>query len=216
MPRCLTGGRAQKGLVDSAEDANVYRQLLENISLLGSAALPSKILAFSSAESQAGKSTIVANLGYVAAMSGHRVLIIDANLAAPTMHAIYQLNNDEGFANLIDDTPLRSKSLIQATQVPTLSVLTSGSQKLVRTPFGTGRQLERLAKLREHYDLLLLDCPPILEVGSTLSLAKHCDALMLVVARGRTQREDLALARQRLDLAQIQASGVVLNYAGKN
>ena len=206
-------GRPKEWLVTKVEDAKAFKQMLENISLLSCGEGACKVFAFSSAEARAGKSTVVANLAYVAARAGQKVLLIDANVASPKMHAVYHLNNEEGFANLVSGEAPLHPALIQPTQVPSLSVLTSGSQELVRTPFGTNKQLERLAKLREHYDLILLDCPAILNVGSTVALAKHCDALLLVVARGHTQREELTLAQQRLDLAQVPARGVVLNYA---
>jgi capsular exopolysaccharide synthesis family protein len=179
------------------------------------ASTPFKLLMVTSALPGEGKSTIAANLAYFLAISGKRVLLVDANLRQPSMDQHFQLENHPGLADALMEAwaGLEVKIDGQLTEVPTLSVLTGGvipanAADMLLSPL-TAQLFKHFSEAP--YDYVIFDTPPLLPVADTQILATYIEATILVVDASKTPRKALLRAKQLLDRTRTEILGVVIN-----
>jgi capsular exopolysaccharide synthesis family protein len=190
--------------------AESLRSLRTSLDFLG-AARPLRTLMITSATPLEGKSTTSANLGAVLAQAGRRVVLIDTDLRRSRLHKSFGLANERGFSNLLlgsDDLA----SVVQATEVPGLSVIPSGP--LPPNPselLGSRRMDEILALLGARFDVVLFDTPPVIAVTDATVLGRKLDGTIFVVKSGQTRRGVAAEACRRLNEVGLNVVGVVLN-----
>ncbi len=197
--------------------AESFRSTLASIVLrpAGGGGLP-KVLVITSPNGQEGKSTVAVNLAIALLELNRRVLLVDADLRRPRLHEIFHLSNDEGLTDLTEgDKPLQhvaAYSAIKATHLPGLSVLTSGpTTSTIGNILYSERLRELLRALRQEYDVVLIDTPPMLQFSDARVLAHLGDAAILVLRAGSTDRDSALAARQRLVEDGTRLLGTVLN-----
>ena len=157
-----------------------------------------------------GKTTVVQNLGIALAETGRRVLLVDADFRRPHLHREFSLPNDWGLIDLLsEDQPLSEypqERLGVFTGFPGLSILPNRiTQNNVSKALYSPRLRTILETLMKHYDMVLVDAPPILSVADTRIIAPLTDALILVLRSRVTKRESAMEAYQ-----QIQEDGLTL------
>ncbi len=176
---------------------------------------PFKMLMVTSALPGEGKSTVAANLAYFMAISGKRVLLVDANLRQPTLDQHFQLENYPGFSDALLEawTHLEVKVDGQPTEVPTLFVLPGGGIPANAADMLSSPSMELLFEhfTKAPYDYVIFDTPPLLPVADAQILAMYIQATILVVDASKTPRKLLLRARQILDRTRTSMLGVVIN-----
>jgi capsular exopolysaccharide synthesis family protein len=161
-----------------------------------------------------GKSLTLANLAVAMAQGDRRTILVDTDLRRPTLHTIFQLNNDNGLTSLFIDAKGPIEPALKDVTVPNLQVLTSGP--LPPNPaevLGSQRMLEVIAALKQRADIVLFDAPPVIAVTDAMVLGTRVDGVVLVVDAGRTRREQARRAREQLEKLNIRIVGAVLNGA---
>jgi capsular exopolysaccharide synthesis family protein len=109
-------------------------------------------------------------------------------------------------------TGLSWDDLLRATPIPTLFLITAGP--VPPDPLellGSDKMAALIAQLKKDFDFVLVDTPPVLAVSDALVIGSRLDAAIMVVRRGRTPREALRRAQERLEEHKIKDLGVVLN-----
>jgi capsular exopolysaccharide synthesis family protein len=170
-----------------------------------------KTLLVASAAPGAGGTSLVANLGVAAASADLRVLIVDANLRRPAMHRVLGLEQQPGLTDVLSGN-VSLESAIQNGGTPGLSVLTSGSM-------GNGgferlaseKASEIAAKVRDDYDLVLIDAPPVIVSGDAMALANRADAAILVVRAYEAKRGLVGRVRNEIGEQSAEFLGVIVN-----
>lgn len=169
-----------------------------------------------SAEPGEGKSTLIANLATVIAQSGRRVIAVDCDLRRPILHMAFGLFKASGLSDLLLSmrNEINLAQVVSATRIPNLFVLNAGSPtnhlgELVSSP----RMAEIMHSLRQAYDVVLLDSPPLLAVSDALALAGLTDITLLVVERGRTKSDIVQTACRMLSDVRAPSVGLVVNRA---
>jgi capsular exopolysaccharide synthesis family protein len=158
-----------------------------------------------------GKSLTVANLAVTMAQSGKKVLLIDADCRRPRLHKIFGLSNETGLSTILTGAGGVHEA-VRAGCVPGLSVMPSGpippnpSEILIAPQFQ-----ELLASLRQEYDYVLVDTPPLLAVTDPCVVASRVDGLFLVVRLTRCGRPDAVRAREILAAQGVPVFGVIVN-----
>lgn len=187
-----------------------YRTIRTNI-LFSMPADDMKTILFTSPSKEEGKSTTCSNMAVVFAESGKRVLMIDADLRRPTLHHTFHMSNKSGLSNLLLGKG-RLSDTIKMSGVKNLDLLLCGQIPGNPAELLQSAEMDILLKdLREMYDLILIDSPPLLAVADSKILANKCDGSVLVVNTGKTEKASVVKARDALVTAKAFVLGVVLN-----
>lgn len=158
-----------------------------------------------------GKSTTVFNLAFVCAQSGQSVLLIDADLRRPTLHNILGLPNRNGVADVFLGKG-EAYEFIQPTNFPNLHVITAGDMPFSKMgAFSALRLREMLDDLKQRYDVVLLDAPPVLGISDGSVIAHECDITLLVIQHRRYPRDISLRAKRAVEEVKGNLVGVVLN-----
>jgi tyrosine-protein kinase Etk/Wzc len=167
-----------------------------------------------------GKSFISTTLAIAFAQTGKRVVLIDADLRKPDLHRLFGLDGDVGLANVLRDAaPLESALL--PTQIETLKLLPAGvlpKDSDAATPaelFSSEAMQHLLQRLKERFDIVLIDTPPMMAVTDPSILAPMTDGVLLVVELGHVSRSAVQEVKEQLELAQAKLLGVVINKASR-
>lgn len=190
--------------------AEAFRTLRTAL-LFSTAAAPPKVVLLTSASASEGKTVSSLNLASTLAESGARVLLVDVDLRRPSCHVRLGTDNLRGLSNfLAGQASLEDVTL--ALPSPRLDFIPAGP--LPPNPaelIGSPRMRDALATLRERYDFVILDTPPVLPVTDTLLLARDVDGAVLVVKGHDTPRDLVRRARDLLVRASVPLLGVVVN-----
>jgi capsular exopolysaccharide synthesis family protein len=192
-----------------------FRSLLASILFCGRKGEHPRVLVLSSANPREGKTTVASNLAIALAEVNQRVVLIDGDLRRPCMHDIFNLENDIGLTDILRyPKPLNGDSLsafIQQTTVPNLSVITSGRGGLVPNLVYSNRFPELVGRLRQEFDMVLIDTPPMLQMSDARVMGRHADAVLLVLRAHSTTRDAAILASRRFAEDGTRVLGTVLN-----
>ncbi|WP_416672215.1 GumC family protein [Egbenema bharatensis] len=188
------------------------RVLNANFQMLSSADRPLRSIVISSAMAGDGKSTVALHWARAAVAMGQRVLVVDADLRRPQIHAQLNLNNDYGLSNLIVKN-MDSRSVIRRVKPgEELYVMTSG--RIPPDPaslLSAHRTRLLIEKASERFDLIIYDTPPLLGLADASLLARHADGLVLVVGLDKTDRSVLQKVLDDLKSFQVPVLGVIAN-----
>ncbi|MEZ5996680.1 MAG: AAA family ATPase [Hyphomonadaceae bacterium] len=171
-----------------------------------------KVVAVTSAVPGEGKTTISMCLARVAAMSGQRVCVVDCDLRKQSINDVIDIETDVGILQVLaGEAPWRSAIVRDPnSDAHVLPVAASGFTP--RDVFGSEAMGRLVAELRAHYDLVILDCAPILAVAETRILVGQADTTVLVARAGRTAIGALRTAIAQTEGAGGKVLGIALNY----
>ena len=204
-------GNGTTGLM-TPDGAEAFRLLRSSLNWIQRAA-PGKTLAVSSALPNEGKTTAAANLAVVYAFAGKRVLLIDCDLRRPKLHHIFGVPRQPGLAQVLR-AGLGPAAAIRDTHVERVSLLPAGSNGArFADLLGSDRMRSLLDDLSEHFDMLVLDTPPVLAVADAAAIAPLADGVLLVVGAGTTNRYAVEQALKQLESVGAHVVGAVLNDA---
>ncbi len=194
----------------SSGQGEAYRALRTSLALLAREGKQKTFTVISGGVGE-GKSTTLFNLAYVCAEQGSKVLIIDSDLRRPVQHKMVGLANRLGLVNVLTGE-MKPEEVVQETGVPNLWMLTSG--RLRRGSLGimnSPRLRAMLDGLKEQYDYILLDSPPILGVTDAAILAGEADGVLLVVQYRKYPKIISLRAKRMIENAGGRLMGAVLN-----
>ncbi|MBE6622783.1 MAG: CpsD/CapB family tyrosine-protein kinase [Ruminococcaceae bacterium] len=158
-----------------------------------------------------GKSTTAVNLSYVFAKKGSKVLLIDADLRIPSVAKKLGIESSPGLADL-----LRGKgaqiSEFQSHLLPNWFVLPSGD--IPPNPselLGSARMENILNQLREIFDYIIIDLPPVNIVSDAISISSLISGMIVVIREEYTEKKELERCFRQLKLSNVKILGCVMN-----
>ena len=191
-------------------DAEAYRTIRTAL-YFGASGQDQRILQITSPMPADGKSTLVANLAVTIAKSNKRVLAVDADFRRPTMHSLFGLEQSPGLSAVVGGA-LDFQQAIRPAGIENVDILTAGqtpenpSELLSSADF---RQL--LAELRDQYDFVLVDTPPVLAVTDAAVVAAQVDGVILAFRLTKGIQHLATQAKETLDRMGANVLGVVVN-----
>jgi polysaccharide biosynthesis transport protein len=170
-----------------------------------------RTLAVSSADKGDGKTTTASNLAIAMASAGKRTLLVDADLRRPRMHEMFHVSPDrKGLTDALFDANIDGH--IIDSSVDDLFLLPTGMEVPNPAELLSSKRMNDLAEdLRERFDFVIFDTPPVLIFSDGVTLARRCDGALLVVSSNKTDERALTHAAERLTIVGADLLGCVLN-----
>ena len=207
--------------------AEAFRSLRTNLQFM-SLEIKGKSFLVTSSFVQEGKTLNVVNLALSVAQTGDKVLLIEADLRKPLIYKNFGLPKEPGLTdyvlgnydweeviNNISDVMLGDFEMDEILRTPgldNLHILTAGTQPPNPTEIlSSDRFREFLKEVRQQYDYIFIDAPPILPVADATEIAPLVDGVVMVYTVGRIGRGVLKRAKSTLDNIDAKVLGVILN-----
>ncbi len=193
--------------------AEAFRVLRTNLSFVDIDA-ESKAIVVTSALPGEGKSTTAVNIALALQQAGERTLLIDGDLRRPQAASLLGLDGAVGLTTALVGKVSASEVIL--THTSGLHFLAAGAippnpSELLQSQSMAGV----LAELRPAYDVIIIDAPPLLPVTDAALIASQVDGAVMVVRHGKTTREQIGAARERLEAVGATTMGAVFNMVPK-
>lgn len=158
-----------------------------------------------------GKSTICANLAVVMAENGYKTILIDCDQRSPRQHKLFNTSNEKGLSDLLVGN-IEFSEAVQKTEVPYLNIITSGTKPPNPSELVASEKMKNfIENLKEAYDYIILDTPPVIIVTDAQLLSTYADGCVLVVASSEVEKAAAVKAKELLEKVNAKILGVVLN-----
>jgi succinoglycan biosynthesis transport protein ExoP len=201
--------------------SEAYRSMRTNLMFSRPGAPPRSVLVTSSQAGE-GKTVTVINLAVSLALSGARVLVIDADLRKPSCHTAMHVKRQPGLSELLTGQCELDAALTRSPLFPDGNHHLHNGHGLYVLPAGTvppnpaellssDVMTQLLGMLEEQFEFVLIDSPPVLPVTDSVVMATKTDAVLLVVKGGEWGRDVIQRALAQLDAVRAHTLGVVLN-----
>ena len=186
------------------------RTLYTRLAMSGGATSP-KLIMLTSAAPHEGKSRIAIAIARLAAQAGHRVIVVDCDWQRPIQHSFFRRPMSPGLADLLSGsaTPEQAVYLDPGSRVHALFAGKIGTMEDHPQRFARLRLLCKT--LARHYDLVVVDAPPVLAGSEVLPLSRMMDRVAFVVKWGDTPRDVVMSALRQLYYARGRVAGTVLS-----
>jgi len=193
-----------------SSSAEAYRQIRTSLQFLD-VDNPPRAMVVTSAVPNEGKTTTALNLAFALGESGHRVLLVEADLRRPRLARYLGMVENVGMTNVLSGAA-ELDEVLQPTVNPAVTVLASGPHPPNPSELlGSSRLQTMLATLRLQFDYIVFDAPPLLPVTDGAVLTALTDGAILVARHGHTERDKLARAAENLRGVDGRVLGTILN-----
>jgi capsular exopolysaccharide synthesis family protein len=208
----------QVELITSGTDPSVladcFRAAATSLLYLGENGNRPRVIALTSAGPREGKTTVASNLALALAEIGSSVLLIDGDMRKGRLHDIFQVSNSWGLSDLLTGTkpPEGHAEMYFETFYQNLYLLPAGSRlPRIEGLLHSRQTLEFLNRMRETFDRVIIDTPPMLQMPDARVLGRLADGVIFVVRSAETTEDEAAAAVQRLTEDGTRVLGTILN-----
>ena len=170
-----------------------------------------KTLMITSSVSGEGKTFCSINIATVFALSEKKTVIVGLDLRKPKLFEEFNLNNDKGVVNyLINESSV--DEITNATEIPFLDVILSGpippnpAELIISERLG-----DLMRELKQKYDYIILDTPPVGLVSDALELDQYCDVTLYIVRQNFSKKDMITLLNNRVKRGELKNTSIVLN-----
>lgn len=204
------GDTNERPIATTFQIVEAYKTVRTNL-LFALAPHKRKIVLFSSAEPNAGKTTASSNLAITMAQTGASVLLIDADLRKPSQHKTFRVKKHNGLSRILSGE-LTFEDCVCRNAARGMDLLPSGS--LPPNPselLGSENMDKLLEEVVSLYDYVFIDTPPLCVVSDSLVLCEKAAGLVLITRQGQTTYEELRRAVENIQDVQGNLLGVVIS-----
>ena len=215
VPHLTTKGKSGKRADEGAAFHEALRDIRMNVQYAYGTATP-LVLTVSSPGAADGKSFISSNLARSFAESGHRTLLIDADLRRGELHRRFGVSRRPGLTDCLRDE-VGLPQIVQQTKFPKLDLVTSGTRKHDAPELlGRPETAVLFGEFRARYDVIICDSPPLSAGVDPFMLSALAGSLLLVVRTGVSVREVIESKLGVLGRMPVRILGAVLNDVPRN
>lgn len=201
----LIGGQVRSTRAES------FRQLRTNLQFMN-VDRPTRVIVVTSSVATEGKSTTSANLALMFAETGRRTLLIEADMRRPRVTEYLGLERSVGLSNVLAGQ-VDIEAVLQEWGEGNLSLLSGGTVPPNPSEIlGSQGMVDLLAKLRDRFDVIIVDTPPLLPVTDAAVASVLADGVVVVVRFGKTTRAQLSSAIRSLEAVDARILGTVFTF----
>jgi capsular exopolysaccharide synthesis family protein len=209
-----TAPASRNGTIEAAEHLDAFRILRANAEFLGGDH-PVATLAVTSALPDEGKSTVAVWYAYANALGGKRTILVECDLHRPVVASGLDLDPSPGLTDYLtggaEASDLRRSVVVEGPTAQPLTVVPAGTPTPGSAELLASTRFEKfLDEVAREYELVVLDCPPLLPVGDTLSIVPRVEGVILCVRLGQTTRDQAIAAKDALRRLPERPVGLVL------
>ncbi|WP_293784011.1 tyrosine-protein kinase [uncultured Pedobacter sp.] len=172
-----------------------------------------KVILLTSSMSGEGKSFTAINLGNILALAGKKVVLMELDLRKPGLSAKLDISNDVGFSNYTINPDLKVKDIVKPLSINNnMFIISSGP--LPPNPAETLMSESTktlIAELREQFDYIIMDAPPIGIITDAQLLSEYSDAILYLVRQKVTQKNQLNIVEELYSSGKMKNMGIVVN-----
>jgi len=173
---------------------------------------PPRTVMVTSSLPREGKSNLCVAMGRLAALAGTKTLVIDGDLRRPSLAKMFAGEKPEVMLeDLLKEGGDFNRALFQDPGSEMQLIFSHGKPPTVAEMLGSQRMQALLARLRDVYELIIIDTPPIMGVSDAWTLARHVDSVIFLVQWAETPRDTVQSALRQMGLLNIRPSGIVLS-----
>lgn len=179
-----------------------------------------KTFLFTSPSTQDGKSFIVSNLAVAFSQSRHKVLVIDCDVTKKRQTNVFNVDNSNGLTKALENKNISAENpnvkaeinkIIQETEINNVYIIPSGLSSSTEELYDTPQMDTILNTVKEDFDIIILDSPPINIVSDTMSLCKKVDGVVGVCAIERSKTTELLEMKNTITSMGGNIIGMVVN-----
>lgn len=191
--------------------AESYRSLRTSL-LLSRPGSPPRVIVVTSSKPAEGKTSVATLSAIILALSGARVLLLDADLRRPSVHTRFKIANRVGLSSILSGKATPEEAIYQYPKVPTLQILPAGPIAPMPAELLGSKEMHNLVdSLRSRYDFVVMDTPPVLTVADAMILVPVSDGVALVLRYGETTSNVAVRSRDLLLRSGANLLGTILN-----
>lgn len=197
----------EKPMSAFTESLRVLRTVIVH-SQLGS---NSRVVAIASALPGEGKTTVALSLARVAALSGQKVIVVDCDLRKQSINKYIEQKPERGLLQVLSGETTWADAIVRdaKSSADILPVVSSSFSPI--DVFGSDSMELLLSELRQNYEIIVLDCPPLFAVAEARVICALADSVVLVARMGKSTIDALRLASDQIASAGGSLAGVALN-----
>jgi succinoglycan biosynthesis transport protein ExoP len=193
-----------------ANFSEAFRAIRTNV-LFSSAAEGSKAVVVTSSGPGEGKTLVATNLAVALAQASQRVLLVDADMRKPRVHAVFGKTQEPGLSNVLVGNAKASEG-VRNSSVPGLWILPAGMNPPNPAELlGSKRFKDFVTSLGQHFDWVVIDTPPVMAVTDSAIAAHAAQGVVFVLGAEMTSRRTAQRAIEQLHNAQAKFVGAILN-----
>jgi capsular exopolysaccharide synthesis family protein len=147
-----------------------------------------KVIQFTSTLPSEGKSTFVSNLSYLMGQKGQKVILLDLDLRKPKMNRVFNVPNKNGLTDYLAGKISLDEAINHSDDIGIDFINAGEKTTSVINVLEAKKLKELIAQLRETYDYVLLDTPPVISVSDALYISKLADGVIFIVAQGKAKK----------------------------
>jgi tyrosine-protein kinase Etk/Wzc len=210
----IAGDHSVQFIVDKLPDSvpsEAFRALRTRIQFSRINTESLKSILITSSAPQEGKTTIAVNLAGSFAHSKKKVLLIDCDLRKPSVHKLFNRDKVPGLIDFLVGNAKLDEVLIKS-EIPNLSLILSGTIPPNPAEMLDSQEMRNfLKKLRDQYDLIIIDSPPVIAVTDSEILTSMVDGTILIVSSENTEIDMMERSVELIRRENTQFLGTVLN-----
>lgn len=150
-----------------------------------------KSIQFTSTLATEGKTTAIANIGYLLAQKHKKVIIIDLDLRKPKLYKVFDVANENGITDFLSDKVSLEKAIQTSEELGVDYILSGEKTTAITNVLEANKLTDTIHKLEELYDYVLIDSPPVLAVSDALYISKIVDGIVYIVAQNFAKKSDV-------------------------
>lgn len=168
-----------------------------------------KVIQFTSSMQAEGKTTLISNVAYLLAQRGKKVLMVDLDLRRPKINRIFSVINKLGLTDYLLGK-IEKKDLIQHSEDKVDFIISGEKTTSVVQVLQSQKLQDLFNELKQEYDYILLDTPPVIVVSDALLVNKVADAIIFVVAHGQGRKSMVKEAITSLTRNNVPIIGIAM------